>query len=122
MSEVDENRKEREQRFKARENKRNEIKNALIEQLEEKNIIKPHFIDLVEDYMALWDIKSELIHDIKSKGVSVMYQNGENQWGYKKNDSVPELNKVNGQMLKILCDLGLRAIATKGDKDDKFDL
>ncbi len=113
---------ERDKRFKSRAKKRKEIKDSLLEQLEDKELIEPHFTDLVEDYMALWDIKSELIHDIKIKGVSVMYQNGANQFGYKKNDSVPELTKVNGQMLKLLNELGLKASPSEGGDNDKFEL
>lgn len=119
---IDLEKKERDKRFKSRSKKRKEIKDGLLEQLEDKELIEPHFTDLVEDYMALWDIKSELIHDIKIKGVSVMYQNGANQFGYKKNDSVPELTKVNGQMLKLLNELGLKASPSEGGDNDKFEL
>jgi len=73
----------------------------------------------LNDYMAMWDIKNELIKDIKDKGVSVKYQNGENQWGHKKNDSVGELNRINAQMLKILDFLGLKASDTEEEEPGK---
>ncbi|WP_018249729.1 P27 family phage terminase small subunit [Orenia marismortui] len=88
--------------------KREEIKKDLIDQLDRNGVHGEHFLDLIEDYMAMWDIKNELIKDIKEKGVSVKYQNGENQFGYKKNDSVMNLHKTNNQMLKILSDLGIK--------------
>lgn len=95
------------------------IKQDLIDQLERRGVYGQQYLDLVNDYMALWDVKNALILDIKERGVSVRYQNGQNQWGYKKNDSVSELTRVNAQMLRILQELGLRAIDIDvGDDDD----
>lgn len=115
--------KERMKRYDKRSETRTDIKNGLLEQLQERNILESHFADLVNDYLSLWDVKSELIYDIEEKGVSVKYQNGANQWGYKKNDSVAELNRVNGQMLTILRELGLKPEAKMVDDHiDDFDL
>lgn len=95
------------------------IKQDLIDQLERRGVYGQQYLDLINDYMALWDVKNALILDIKERGVSVRYQNGQNQWGYKKNDSVSELTRVNAQMLRILQELGLRAIDIDvGDDDD----
>ena len=68
--------------------------------------------------MALYYIKNKLIRDIKERGVSVKYQNGPNQWGHKKNDSVSELVRTNAQMLRILDELGLRAADFQAVDDD----
>lgn len=87
--------------------KKNEIRKDLIDQLERKGICGKLYLDLVDDYMALWDIKNKLIQDIKKRGVSIYWCNGGGQEGYKKNDSIAELNKTNAQMLKILSELGL---------------
>ena len=96
-----------------------EIKKDLINQLEKNGVHGNHYLDMINDYMCLWAIKNKLIEDINERGVSVMYQNGPSQTGYKKNDSISELNKTNGQMLKILNELGLRATSTPADdKDD----
>ncbi len=97
---------------------REQIKQDLTDQLERQGVYGQHFLDLIEDYMALWDTKNALIKDIKERGVTTKYQNGANQWGYKKNDSVSELVKVNAQMLKILGELGLRAADFEADSDD----
>ena len=73
--------------------------------------------------MSMWDIKNQLIENIQEKGVSIRYQNGENQYGFKKNDSISELNRTNRQMLTILNDLGLKAADIKVvDNDDDFEL
>lgn len=93
---------------------RSKIRDDLFEQLGTNGIIHAHFMDLVEDYMSLWDIKNKLIADIEERGVSVLGANG----FLKKNDSINELNKTNTQMLKILNELNLKAISDDEDDDD----
>lgn len=93
-----------------------EIKEDLLKQLNENETYGKHYEDLVNDYMALWDIKNRLIDDIKERGVSVEWNNGK-QTGKKKNDSISELNKTSAQMLKILNDLGLKPSIKDGDGD-----
>jgi len=95
----------------------NEIRYDLIKQLEGNGTYGKHYVDLVDDYMALWDIKNRLIDDIKVRGVSVMWVNGKQQ-GMKKNDSIPELNKTSAQMLKILSELGLKPSPKADEYDD----
>lgn len=94
------------------------IKEDLLNQLKEKGLTQSFYKSLVDDYLSLWDIKNMLIENIKKEGVVITYNNGGGQTGRKKNDAVPELNKVNGQMLKILCDLGLRGADVKIEKAD----
>ena len=60
-----------------------EIKEDLLKQLKENETHGKHYEDLVNDYMALWDIKNRLIADIKERGVSVEWNNGK-QVGMKK--------------------------------------
>lgn len=96
-----------------------EIKKDLLDQLERNGIYGKQFKDLVEDYMSLWIVKNLLIEDINIRGVSVVYNHGGGQSGYKKNDSVAELNKTNAQMLKLLNELGIKAtVVDSGDDDD----
>ena len=75
-------------------------------------------MDLVDDYLALWDTKNLLIADIDARGACVKWDNGGGQEGFKKNDSISELVRVNAQMLKILSELGLKAVETKEAADD----
>ncbi|TWH49603.1 P27 family phage terminase small subunit [Sporomusa sp. KB1] len=102
----------------ARKVKKIDIENDLMEQLERNGVYGNQYTDLVNDYMALWQIKNKLIADIRKRGVMVAWNNGPNQGGYKKNESIGELNKTNAQMLKILNDLGLRATELKAPGDD----
>ena len=95
------------------------IRKDLLDQLDRNGIYGKQFKDLVEDYISLWIVKNLLIDDIKSRGVSIKWNNGGGQNGYKKNDSVGELNKTNAQMLKLLNELGIKAtVADSGDDDD----
>lgn len=115
---------ERTKRYNDRRGLRDKILQNFNDQMEIKQVKDPIFYDLIEDYMTLWDVKNELTFDIKERGVSVRYQNGPEQWGYKKNESVAELNRVNTQMMKILNDLKIKpepVIVTKKE-DDNFEL
>lgn len=87
---------------------RKQIRRDLMDQLERRGMTQKYYVSLVDDYLKFWDIKNALIADIEERGVSTVYDNGGGQRGYKKNDSVPELNRTNAQMLKILSELGLR--------------
>ncbi|UNT55822.1 P27 family phage terminase small subunit [Lysinibacillus capsici] len=94
------------------------IEKDLKEQLHEKGAIHSYYIDLVDDYMALWDVKNMLIDDINERGVTVPGMHGQ-----KKNDSVGELNKTNAQMLRILAELGLKVTdIEKPEPDDDDEL
>ena len=92
-----------------RTKKYKELKQSLLQQLQDNDNYTTYFIDLVELYMSLWVVCQKLIADIEFRGVQVKYQNSATQWGYKKNDSVNELSKTNAQMLKILNQLGIKA-------------
>ena len=95
----------------------NEIKEDLLKQLEHNGTYGKHYEDLINDYMELWNVKNNLIADIKERGVSIEWSNGK-QFGVKKNDSIAELNKTNAQMLKILSELALKPIPQVDDYDD----
>lgn len=103
-----------------REKLRKEIKNDLLEQLIRNGTIGKYYIDLVDKYMDFWDMENALIDDIKARGVVVTYDNGGGQKGTKKNDSIDQRIKVNGQMLKILDSLGIKPTGNYlgGDDDE----
>lgn len=104
------------------EGRENQIKNDLLDQLERNGVVGEFYVDLVNDYMAMWNVKNKLIKDIEEKGVSVRYQNGENQFGYKKNDSVAELQRTNNQMLRLLDHLGLKPSRQDNEEIDYSNL
>ncbi len=102
--------------------KAREIKQDLLDQLDRKGIFGNYYIDLVDDYMNLLKTKNLLQKDINKKGISIKYQNGENQWGYKKNDSVDQLLKVNAQQLKILGYLDIKPTKLQVFDDDDLEM
>ena len=95
------------------------IREDLLDQLDRNGTYGEQLKDLVEEYMTFWITKTLIIEDIHKRCVSVKYNNGGGQSGYKKNDSIAELNKTNAQMLKLLNELGIKAtVADSGDDDD----
>jgi phage terminase small subunit len=100
--------------------RRRAVEQDLLDQLERNGTYGAYYVDLVTDYMSLWDIKTALVADIEERGVAVKYQNSATQWGIKKNDSIAELNKTNAQMLKILQNLGIKPTAPGDDPDEEM--
>ena len=98
--------------------RKTQIRDDLLIQLKRKGVSGQHFIDLVNDYVSLWEIKNMLIADIKKRGVSIYWCNGGGQEGWKKNDSIAELNKTNNQMLKILKDLDIKPEPIEPPEED----
>lgn len=97
-----------------------EIKQDLLDQLERNGSMGKYYLDLVDDYMNLHTTKGKLQADIKNRGVSVKYDNGGGQTGFKKNDSIDQLLKVNQQMIKMLEYLNIKPSAKQdGDPDDE---
>ena len=96
-----------------------EIRNDLMTQLEANKTFGKHYEDLVNDYMSLWNIKNELIQDIKERGVAVQWTNGK-QEGTKKNESIAELNKTSAQMLKLLNEMGIKPSPLDSGDDDEL--
>jgi hypothetical protein len=91
---------------------------VIIDEKDKNNTFGKHYLDLIDDYMSMWVAKQLLIEDIKLRGVSVYYYNGGGQMGYKKNDSVDQLVKINAQMLRLLSDIGIKPSTIGGVGDD----
>ena len=91
----------------ARKPKKSQIKHDLIDQLERQGIYGAQYLDLIDDYMKLYDIKNKLIADAK-KNPYTEWRNSETSFGRKKNDSIDQAVKVNQQMLKILAFLNIK--------------
>jgi len=80
--------------------KKSDILESLISQLEKKQADISCFLDLIDDYMALYDIKKKLKTDIKKRGVSY------------------EAQSASGKATIILDKLGLTTEKTIRDDDD----
>lgn len=94
-----------------RETLRKRIEKDLVDQLKEKAIVGHHYGDLVQDYLALWDLKCKLIDDIEEFGIHVPGMHGP-----KSNPSIADLHKTNDRMLRVLDAIGLKAEGLEPDK------
>ena len=100
--------------------RRQRIEESLLEQLEMKGADMDHFVDLVRDYMSLWDVKNDLLEDIKKRGVMYKDFSSVGIEMMKNNPSVRELVGINRQMLSILKDLDIntKTVALFNDDDE----
>lgn len=95
------------------------IQKDLVDQLERNGTSGQYYIDLIRDYMEMWDTKNKLAADIKKRGITVENTTtaGVN---LKKNDSVTDLVKINAQMLKLLSEIGIKPARTSGEGDEEM--
>lgn len=99
-----------------------ELKEELKQQLITKANYNKVTIELLEKYIKFTKIEDKLNEDIDKRGVSVHWNNGGGQQGYKKNDSIAELTKVNNQKIKILDKLGIKAPESKEEGDGDYEV
>ena len=96
---------------KKRSTVRKEVKKTLLEQLKNKGADVALFMDQIEDYMAMWDLKEQLIEDIRKYGIRT--PDG------KDNTSAKQLPIVNRQMLALLKILRIDTEGViNGDEDE----
>lgn len=100
--------------------RRQRIEESLLEQLQTKGADIEHFIDLVRDYMSLWDVKNDLLQDIKKRGVMYKDFSSVGVEMMKNNPSVRELVGINRQMLAILKDLEINTKTVAVFDDDEM--
>ena len=99
-----------------------ELREELKQQLITKNNYNKVTIELLEKYVKFTEIEDKLNKDIDDRGVSIEWNNGGGQKGFKKNDSIAELAKVNNQKIKILDKLGIKAPDSKEDGDEDYEV
>lgn len=49
------------------------IKKALLDQLKRNGMTGKHYVDLVNDYMRLWEVKNKLQDDIRTRGTRLKF-------------------------------------------------
>ena len=91
-----------------------QIENSLLEQLAMLGAMKEHYVDLIRDYISLWETKTDLMRDIEDEGVSYKETSSSGNQVKKNNPSVKDFVMVNKQMLSLLKELGL-STANAGD-------
>lgn len=97
------------------------IKESLIAQLDEKSMKFASYCDLIDDYMEFHSIKTQLIADIKKRGLTYQEKSSRGELITKENPSVKNLVNINKQMLQILEKLELdpkKAIPSRDGEDE----
>ena len=107
---------------KVKENEEiSQIREDLKSQLIEQGKFGKHFESLIEDYINLEKLKRKIQKDIDTNGLRIKVMTGNGFTSEKPNESVQNILKVNGQQLKILQDLDLKApsqVPKEGGGDD----
>lgn len=109
---------ENEERLNFLEDKIKTIREDLRNQLFVQNKFGKQFDDMIEDYIFLVRLKEDLQYDIAVNGLRYNSMTGNGYTTSKPNESVQNLLKVNGQMLKILQDLDLKTPDEGGEAGD----
>lgn len=99
-----------------------QIRTDLLNQLMEQGKFGKHFESLVEDYINLEKLKRQIQEDIDKNGLRITSMTGNGFTTEKPNESVQNILKVNGQQLKILQDLDLKAPSKPPEEGDGDDL
>lgn len=94
------------------------VKRDLLDQLRRNDIIGEQYVSLIDDYMNMWRIKELLLADITERGVRIQSMTGNGFVTEKKNDSVDQLTRINGQMLKLLSEIGIKPTLSGGGDDE----
>lgn len=98
--------------------KKAQIKQDLLQQLENSGLYGMHYIDLVDDYMTMFDAKNKLAREMKKNGPMIEWQNSESQKGIKANPATKEFRETNKRMTELLKVLGLKEPVYEGNDDD----
>lgn len=97
---------------------RNRVRASLIAQMKAKGMTGDHFMDLADDYMALWDRKTELERDLKERGLKVAIPGPKGRETIRTNESLMDSLKVNKAMNDMLKNLGLNEPDGAGADND----
>lgn len=105
-----------------RETLRKRVRKSLQEQLEAKGADIELFIDQLNDYMAMWDLKESLKDDIQKNGLRLNYATSNGGKAEKDNPSVKQLPLVNKQMLMLLkqMDISTDKVVRDGGNHDEL--
>ena len=97
-----------------------EIKKTMLEDLKRRGLTEPVYLNMVEEYLELWELRRSLAEDVEVRGVSVL--DGA-RGGRTENRSISLSLQVSKQMLSIYNALGFgdrakNAIAGAEEEDE----
>lgn len=97
-----------------------EIRQAMLEDLQRRSLTEPVYLDMVDEYLTLWELRRKLAKDVEERGVSVL--DGA-RGGRTENRSISLGLQVSKQMLSLYNALGFgdrakNAIAGAEEEDE----
>jgi len=98
--------------------KKMQVKQDLLQQLENEEMDSAVYIDLVDKYMALWDASKALEREWKKERM-VTWDNGGGQKGIKPNPAGKEYRETIRSMTELIKKMNLQNPNT-GDDDDEL--
>ncbi|MDT1957582.1 hypothetical protein [Carnobacterium divergens] len=103
----------------SRELRKQRLKSALVNKLEQEKKTENYWYDLVYDYLTLWEIKEKLKIEIERNGVMIKVENGQ-QVFRKRNDAIVELPKISKRMTDILEVLSIKSSDVDNGEDEEY--
>lgn len=97
--------------------KRESIEKSLQTQLKALQADVPHFNDLIDTYMAMWDTQEGLKKDIKKRGVKCIEMMSTGVEKTIDNPAIKDMVTINKQMILILKELHLTTDESTGKND-----
>lgn len=97
------------------------VRKSLEDQLKAKGADIDLFLDQINDYMTMWDLKEKLKEDIAENGLRLMYRTANGSKAEKDNPSVKQIPLINKQMLMLLKQLEISTDNAARSGDDRSD-
>lgn len=102
-------------------NRKKMVRKSLEDQLKAKGADIDLFLDQINDYMTMWDLKEKLKEDIAENGLRLMYRTANGSKAEKDNPSVKQIPLINKQMLMLLKQLEISTDNAARSGDDRSD-
>lgn len=102
--------------------KKKEIRDSLLEQLEQKGALQPQFIEQVNTAVFLFETIGKMKRNIKKKGTTYMAVSAVGKEYEKDNPDVKALPNYQRQLQALLKDLGLTTENVINEIDPESDL
>ncbi|WP_144561597.1 P27 family phage terminase small subunit [Bacillus mycoides] len=97
--------------------KRMQVKEDLLQQLENTEMNSAVYIDLVDKYMAMWDAIKDLEREWKKGKRMIEWDNGGGQKGVKPNPAGKEYRETIKSMTELLKKMNLQSL-NRDDNDE----
>ena len=94
-----------------------QMRDSMVANLAQNGKDIPVLVDMVDDYIAMWELSKELKKDIKKRGITIQCFSASGVEIVKNNPSAKDLVMVNRQMLAILKELDIKTAVGADDEE-----